>query len=138
MGADWEPGKTRRRTAVRLMRARHKEGSAIWFNLCQKAVRTALGAGPGAASAKRAWLDSDREDRRAYREDKPPPFGVPVYFKMNTPYWHVALSAGRGKVWTTDVVRRGRVDKVSIAYIERRWNARCIGWLTTINGRRIW
>jgi len=138
MAANWEPGKIRRRAAVRWMRLQHQTGAAVWFNLCQKAVRTALGAGPGAASAKRAWLDSDRDHRRAYNPDRPPPFGVPVYFKMDTPYWHVALSAGRGKVWTTDTVRRGRIDKVSIGKIEDRWNARCIGWLTHINGRRIW
>lgn len=120
------------------MRQRHESGERVWFNLCQKAVRTALGAGPGSPSAKRAWLDANPKHRRPYDPDRPPPHGVPVYFRMNTPYWHVALSAGRGRVWTTDVIRRGGVDKVSIAKIEARWNAECVGWLTHINGRRIW
>lgn len=139
MGAKWEPGRTRRRRAVRTMRERHQRGETGWGNLCQKAVRTALGAGPGAASARIAWLTTPAAHKRPWRGGKKtPPFGVPVYFKLDSPYWHAALSAGRGYVWSNDIIKRGRIHKVSIAKIEQRWNAEYLGWTTHINGRRIW
>lgn len=128
-----------RKGAVRWAVQQHKSGSAIWENLCQKGTRTSLKAPGGAASAKIAWESlKGTGKRRRYNPEKPPPLGVPVYFKMNTPYWHAAISAGKGYVWSTDILRRGKYDKVSIKYLEKRWNARCLGWTTEINGKRVW
>lgn len=128
-----------RRRAVRWARDQHEHGLPIWRNLCQKGTRTALGAPGGAASAKIAWQElAGTGKRRRYNPEHPPPEGVPVYFKMNTPYWHAAISAGKGYIWSTDILRPGRYDKVSIAYLERRWNAECLGWTTFINGKRVW
>lgn len=134
-----EESRELRLTATRICRWRHLHGPAVWHNLCQKGTRTALGAGPGAPSAKAAWLGLEGTgDRRRYNPEHPPPFGVPVYFSMNTPYWHATISAGKGFVWTTDAVRNGRYDKVSIGWLERRWHCKCVGWTTSINGKRVW
>jgi hypothetical protein len=131
--------RARRRGALVYARLQHKQGGPVWHNLCQKFVRTALGAGPGSPSAKAAWQSLPQKRRRdTHTPTRKPPAGVPVYFRMNTPYWHAALSAGRGYIWSTDILRPGRVDKVSIRYLERRWNAEYVGWATHINGRRVW
>jgi hypothetical protein len=127
----------RRKHALEYAHDQHLHGSPIWAGLCQKAVRIALGAGPGAASARLAWLDLPDEDRHGVG-GKHPPAGVPAYFRLDTPYWHVALSAGKGLIWSTDILRRGHWDKVSIPYLERRWHAHYLGWAESINGRRVW
>lgn len=128
-----------RRKAVRICRARAATGEAIWHNLCQKGTRTALEAPGGAPSAKAAWVElAGSGKRRKYNPEHPPPEGVPVYFKLDTPYWHAAISAGGGFIWSTDILRRGCYDKVSIGYLERRWHARCLGWTTYCNGKRVW
>lgn len=127
----------RRLRAVQFARREHERGPSIWRNLCQKFVRTSLGAPGGAASAKAAWQGLRDEQKRGPGNRKPPR-GVPVYFRLDTPYWHAALSAGNGYIWSTDVIRTGRVDKVSITYLERRWDAEYLGWATHVNGVRVW
>lgn len=127
----------RRLRAVRRARREHQRGAPVWRNLCQKFVRTMIGAPGGAASAREAWLAYPDEQNRG-PGNRRPPIGVPVYFRLDTPYWHAALSAGKGYIWSTDIIRKGRVDKVSIAYLEHRWNAEYLGWATHSNGVRVW
>lgn len=128
-----------RMRAVSYALDQHRHGPGVWRNLCQKFTRTALEAGPGAPSARAAWQSLEGTGkRRRWNPEHPPPMGVPVYFRLNTPFWHVALSAGKGYVWSTDILRPGHVDKVSIAYLERRWHAECLGWTTAINGKDVW
>lgn len=127
----------RRRRAIQAARYEHEHGEPVWRNLCQKFTRSMLGAPGGAPSARVAWRELPASRRRDVG-NRMPPAGVPVYFQMDTPYWHAALSAGRGFIWSTDIIRRGQVDKVSITYLERRWNATYVGWATEINGVRVW
>lgn len=127
----------RRQQAVHFAREQHLSGGAVWHNLCQKFVRTACGADPGAPSARSAWVHLPGGDKHGVG-GKHPPAGVPVYFWLNTPFWHAALSAGKGYIWSTDILRRGHVDKVSIPYLEHRWNARYLGWAESVNQRRMW
>ena len=127
----------RRKQALEFARTEHLVGLPIWRNLCQRFVRIGLGAGPGEPTARAAWLHLPEADRHGVG-GKHPPAGVPVYFRLPTPFGHAALSAGKGLVWSTDILRAGQVDKVSIAYLERRWNATYLGWAESINGRRVW
>jgi hypothetical protein len=127
----------RRKQALDFARSQHLDGADIWANLCQKFVRISLGAGPGEPSAHAAWVHLPEADRHGVG-GKHPPAGVPVYFRLHTPFWHAALSAGKGLIWSTDILRRGHVDKVTIGYLERRWHADYLGWAESINGRRVW
>lgn len=53
-------------------------------------------------------------------------------------YGHVAVSDGRGYVWSTDIVRMGMIDRVSLAYLAARWgNLTYLGWSEDINGVRV-
>ena len=127
----------RRLAIVRRARQESLAGDAVWRNLCQKFVRTMCGAPGGVASARVAWQSYPPGQTRE-PGNRRPPMGVPVYFRLGTPYWHAAISAGAGYVWSTDIVRWGRPDKVSIDYVERRWNAEYLGWATHSNGVRVW
>jgi hypothetical protein len=55
------------------------------------------------------------------------PSGALVFFNPD----HVALSAGGGKVWSTDISRPGKVDLVTIATITSKWKSfihGVLGW----------
>lgn len=130
-----EAMRARRKEALKFARNESKHGGPVWAGLCQKFTRTGLGAGPGAASAIIAWETADDADR--YRDDPTPPAGVPVYWRVGR-YGHAAISAGRGYCWSTDIKRRGHVDKVRIDALSARWGAEYLGWLAVINGERVW
>lgn len=51
---------------------------------------------------------------------------------------HRAVSAGDGYVYSTDILREGRVDRVSLAYLASRWgNLTPAGWSEDIDGVRV-
>ena len=55
------------------------------------------------------------------------PAGSLVFFNPD----HVAISAGGGKVWSTDILRPGKVDLVTIATITSKWSSfihGVLGW----------
>lgn len=117
----------------------HKTPTRIWISekgngLCLMFTRTALGVDSGAGSAIEAWHDVKAANRHG---GKNPPPGVPVFWKVGT-WGHVAVSAGGGLVWSTDILRKGKVDKVSIDYLSRRWGATYLGWAETLNGERVY
>lgn len=105
-----------------------------WTNRCQEFTRRSLGVGGGFPSAISAWRGTAKADRNPSRE---PPAGVPVYWKGGK-YGHAALSAGDGYVFSTDIKRRGKVDRVPLKWVEDRWNYEYLGWARTINGVRIY
>lgn len=104
-----------------------------WRGFCLRFVRTCLGVPAKQASAKAAWDAVAPADR--HHDDTPPP-GVPVFWAVGR-FGHVALSAGGGRVWSTDILRSGQVDLVSIATITRAWDADYLGWAETLNGVRV-
>lgn len=108
--------------------------SKNWRGLCQQFTRLALGVGGGFPSAIAAWRGVAKRDRNPSRT---PPAGVPVYWKGGK-YGHAALSAGDGYVYSTDIKRRGKVDRVPLAWIEQRWHYEYLGWARTCNGVRVY
>lgn len=106
-------------------------GRAIWDHLCLKFVRTCLGVPPRYSSARVAWSHVAKSDRHG---GSTPPPGVPVFWSPN----HVALSVGGGYVESTDILREGLIDRVSIDYITRHWGLRYLGWTETLNGKRVY
>lgn len=129
----------RRKAALEFALREHRDPSRWWENDCQMFARTALGAPGGEIfdTARKALGQIPPADLHPVG-GKHPPAGVPAYFRTHTPFWHVAISAGKGLIWSTDILRRGRIDKVSIPYLEDRWGATYIHWTESINGRRVW
>lgn len=56
-----------------------------------------------------------------------PPVGAFCWWNTGT-HQHVAFSVGRGRVASTDILRLGRVDIVSIGALSARWNVPYLGW----------
>lgn len=50
-------------------------------------------------------------------------------------YGHVAISAGAGYTWTTDILRAARIDKVAISLIHDRWGLTYRGWTDNYCGQ---
>lgn len=95
-----------------------------WRGLCLGFVRTCWGIdASGIPDADAAWA---RARRRV--GSGTPPKGAPVYWAIGR-YGHIALSAGGGRVFSTDIRRRGKVDLVPIGEIARAWGAAAYrGW----------
>lgn len=109
----------------------HDIGASGWHMKCQKFARMAAGAGGGAATALIGW----RQARYRHRTGTPPA-GSFVWWGGGR-YGHVAVSIGGGYIWSTDIRRRGYVDRVSISYLTSRWNMPYFGWSEDINNVRI-
>lgn len=108
-------------------------GDGGWEGLCLKWVRSCFDIPARYPSAIVAWNHVAREDRHG---GKRPPAGVPVFWAIGK-YGHIALSDGDGRVWSTDIRRRGKVDRVTIDYVNNHWGARYLGWSETLNGKRV-
>lgn len=99
---------------------------------CEWTVRTLLGIGPGAATAKAAWQAVPVSQRHGHLV---PPPGHPVFFQTGNSAWHVTLSDYEPwYVWSTDILRKGKLDRVPKSLIQRRWNAPYLGWTESLNG----
>lgn len=111
----------------------------LWRGLCLAFTRTTLGVDakhPSAIEAWRATPAAQRHDHDDGDAGNPPP-GVPLYWSGGK-YGHVALSAGNGWCWSTDIRRRGKVDRVRISLIHQRWGLAYLGWCESINGVRVY
>lgn len=92
--------------------------------MCQKFSRSCWDINPGYASAIQAWRSQPVEHRHA---DRNAPVGALVYFEGGT-YGHATFSAGGTRVYSTDILRKGKVDLVDISVIEKRWGLKHLGW----------
>lgn len=123
-----------REDAVTWAQSQHVAPSRDWTGQCLGFVRSCFGAGAYLHDAYEAWRLAKYKHTTGT-----PPAGVPVFWKGGSKgYGHIALSAGGGYVWSTDVKRRGQVDKVSIGAIARAWNQRYLGWTEDVNGIRVY
>jgi len=115
--------------AIARAKREHEHPTRSWYHDCQQFTRTRFGVGPGAATAKKAWLTNDKR-----HTSWPPPPAVPVYFQLDNPWWHATISNHtRGDVWSNDILRPGKIDLVGIGFIESNWGAHYLGWTEEIN-----
>lgn len=109
--------------------------SQDWTQLCLAFTRQAYGLPPVHPSAKAAWEAA--EHKHPTTDASSIPFGVPVFWRVGR-YWHVAPSAGGGRVISTDVRRRGKPDLVTIDSVSTAWGATLLGWTEDLNGSTVW
>lgn len=103
-----------------------RRGTSGWQGLCERFARSSYGLPGKYPSAKAHWQDAVRTGR-AHRGSNPP-VGALVYWTGGR-YGHAAVSVGGGRVASTDIKRRGKVDIVPISYINRHWsNMTYEGW----------
>ena len=119
----WTP-----RQAVAWAAAEHRTGSPEWVNKCERfAAGRAWGYfGSGWASAIAHWHGLPAGMRHT-GAPATAPRGSVGYFAVGR-YGHAVLMDGDGWCWSTDIRRRGRVDRVPVAEITKRWGARWLGW----------
>lgn len=103
--------------------------------MCEQFVREALQQEAKYLTAAAQWLAAPAAHRHTYWV---PPVGVPVHFSTHNPSGHVALSAGGGYVYSTDMsaagYEPGHVALVSLAQVEKSMNGSYLGWLDTCEG----
>lgn len=108
--------------------AEHKQPTQNWHGMCLRFVRTMVGIAAKYDEAEDAWTGARKRHTNAT-----PPAGSAVFWAGGE-HGHVALSAGSGYVWSTDILRRGGVDKVSIGTVASKWGYRLLGWTEDLNG----
>lgn len=122
----------------------HKSGYPGRVGFCLGTIRRCFGVpgmqnvSPAGGTAKLAW---DRANHRhPFRGSyKAVPAAVPFFWRGGSKgYGHIAISAGDGKCWSTDVKRPGKVDLVTLASITNNWSSFTpLGWTEDLNGVRI-
>jgi hypothetical protein len=107
-----------------------ENGTDLGPDMCQRFVRQAFGSPGGADTALDAWNQANFK----HTAGTPPP-GAAVYWGGGS--GHVAISAGNGMVYSTDVRRPGQVDLVPMNFITQHWGKPLLGWSADNNGIKI-
>jgi hypothetical protein len=77
---------------------------------------------PADAGARPAWLAGI-------------PRGALLYWTGGTHgYGHIAICAGHGMMWSTDIRRPGYFDLVPIEEVQRLWRLELVGWAEDVDG----
>ena len=107
--------------------------SRNWTGICLIFVRNCFNVGPVNPDAHAGY----RAAKFKHGTAGTPPLGVPVWWTGGQ-HGHVAISTGDGNCFSSDIKRKGKIDKVPISLITRRWGMLYRGWTEDINGVRIW
>lgn len=118
-------------SALARARDEHTDPTRSWAGYCLMFTRTCLGIPAVHPDADAAWNSAEKRHSTGT-----PPAGAPVFWAVGE-HGHVALSDGKGNVWSNDILRRGRIDLVAISTITNRWNARYRGWAEDLNGHDV-
>lgn len=119
-------------------RASSKLGNHYKVGWCQAWVRKLLhkkGIGDfdhdGAPDAEDGWKAA-KKHHKAFRIHSiyDIPRGALVYWTGGSnDNGHVAVSAGNGKIYSTDLPRYGKIGKVSIKAPHKKWHVRLVGYV---------
>jgi hypothetical protein len=110
--------------------AESEHPSQNWRGHCLVFVRTMAGIAAKYGSAAEAWANA-----RKRHTNGTPPAGAAVFWTGGSHgYGHVAVSAGDGKIWTTDIAGPGKVSKEDLGIVKSKWGLRYVGWTEDVNG----
>ena len=118
--------------AVSWAKAQSVKPSKNWHNLCLQFVRSCYGVAAKWPNAKQGWENA--KQRTSTSNAASIPRGVPVWFKTKTVNWHVAISAGNGYCYSTDVGGSGKVGYIGINALCKAWGITLLGWSADVNG----
>lgn len=103
---------------------------------CLMLVRLCYGIAPRYPDAASAWVGAQK--RHHQTSPTAIPRGYPVFWVGgSSKHGHVAISAGEGFCWSTDIKRPGRFDRVPIVEIHQRWGLQLVGWTEDLNGATV-
>jgi Putative peptidoglycan binding domain len=124
----------------------HRQPSREWFNDCQLFARQSVGALGFGTSARLAFNSIPREHK--FHSSPPPPGSIAYYGRPDAGNGHAVLVVEGGKVWSNDILRHAKIDRVDwdlftkpsgrggwgLAY--RGWIERCPSGQLPVNGHR--
>lgn len=114
-----------------------------WTDDCYLFTRTAYDLpavgdvdGNGRATAVDGWKAA--KHRHPETDPHKIPRGVPVFWSGGSHGdGHAAPSVGGGQIWTTDLIRPGRIDLAPISLVHRQWGLTLLGWTEDLGGHVI-
>ncbi len=113
-----------------------KPAQAKWHAMCLMFVRSCYGVAAYYATARKAWEGAKHRHATTNASSIPP--GVPVFWRTGTVNWHVAISIGDGYCYSTDIGGKGKVGRIGINDLSKRWGATLLGWTEDLNGVRVY
>lgn len=128
---------TWRGNPLRFAAREHRKASRDWTGWCLVFARSCYGVAARYPSAAAAWRAA--EHKHPTTDPRTIPRGAPVWWLGGSGgFGHVAISTGDGWCWSTDLRRRGQVDKVPIDDVARLWGLQLVGWSEDLNGVRVY
>jgi hypothetical protein len=122
--------------AIGKARKQSHEGPQFGVGMCLQEVRLCYGIPALAADAVGAWNIAKTKHRETDPADIPR--GFPVFWSGGSHgHGHIAISAGGGKCWSTDIERAGFFDYVDIAEIHAKWGLTLLGYTGDLNGHPV-
>lgn len=119
--------------AIAAARHQSENGPEFGVGLCLQRCRICFGVDSKYPDAAAAWAGAQYKHTRGV-----PPRGTLVFWTGGSHgHGHIAISAGDGCCWSTDIKRLGRFDKVSIDLIHEQWGMTYAGFTEDINGVRV-
>ncbi len=111
------------------------QSNTTWpYGQCLGWVRSCYGAGSYYSSAAVAYAAA-----RYKHTTFPPPPGVPLWWTGGSHgYGHVAISAGDGYCYSTDILHTGHVNRIPIELVHSAWGQTYRGWSEDINGVHVY
>ena len=88
----------------------HVEPAKNWYDQCQVFSRQCVGAPPFGGSARLAFEGTPAAHR--HTSSPPPPGSIAYYGKAGVGDGHAVFVVEAGLVWSTDILRHGKIDKV--------------------------
>jgi hypothetical protein len=106
----------------------HRDGqSRSWYRMCQVFARQCVGAPAFGASARQAFNGQPAEHRHT---SSPPPAGSIAYYgSPDRGAGHAVFVVHGGFVWSNDILRPGRIDRVQWDVFVTRWRLPYRGWI---------
>lgn len=99
-------------------------GDSQWYRRCLAFVAQAYGlAGSGTNYAIDAYYQAPNR-QTGYNA----PAGALMFWKTGGRAGHVAIYAGNGMVYSTDISGKGKIGYVPVSDIANKWGAQYVGW----------
>lgn len=122
--------------ALARARAQSQHGPTREAGMCLSMVVNAYQVHHGIPDAITSWNMAVHKHRN--HSGMGIPRGWPVYWSGGSAgHGHVAISAGSGWCWSTDIERPGRFDLVRLDRIHSQWGLTLLGWTNDLNGTLI-
>ena len=124
--------------ALKYAQGQSTHPSRDWAGLCQMFVRSSYALPGGFSSAYLQWLGADPEDKHVGGDPTKAPVGVGLCYKGSGPDGHIMLSShpfqsGTAAAWSNDLVKHGKINKVSRTAPTTAWGQKYLGYITSIN-----